>query len=1276
MGSLLLGNPVHSHILHTFQQHILTQFLELFCDLASSKNSTTEFLAILPGITSITINHFIWSLPSIVPASQANTNTDSTSAPSASQNADPLLEHDDIFVEGDNFSVVAEGLSQQYPHDPNISESWKPKPDSIALSQTSLSPSNDNDDVQSALLLSEDLPSPFPEPPPELKAIIQDYLTSEEDCLSVILKAMSLIGCHANPRWARLFGHFILSTIKKQLKLVVSDESSLVVTSNMEHIDQLLFSVLEKLVQSRAQGAFEYLASNSEWANLFVTYTSGLLYPPHTDRVRQLTWELWKRFGKVVPVIECMMNLLRKKDPSATPSDVLPIAMSLVDTQEKLRPVDRSNEPGAFHSSSWSSLEAHFYSAWQNFCTPRLRLVHLRHLRIIQEQQSHCQKLKEMLTKHELTYQKIRLHKAKARVQQERTLQVRWKNLVKQVLHERCLSLNPPIRWKLDDTEGPDRMRIRMRRMHLDPLKFSLIPTASKQIDSSFVSQREYLSPETILHRYRPTTDQIEQNSALDDDDMRRDLAHIRYRYAIPEDIYIEQMLSCSRIASSHAREGTFILSTKLAYFFEYARTISSPSSSSSYSSSSSSSFSSSSKQKNSYIQEPRQRVMLFEEIKQLEKRRYLLKNQAIEIFLTTGKTFLFAFNTTKDRDVIYDQLVSNKNLVNLVDYQQSVSGNLLRPSITQKWQRRAISNFSYLMHLNTMAGRSFNDLTQYPVFPWIISDYVSSDYPKTFRDLTKSMAAQDPARLVKFQEKYRELSSMPDTIPYLFGSHYSNIGSVLHFLVRLEPFTGFFLDFQGGRFDVPDRAFHSIGQAWGLCSALSSSDVKELIPEYYYLPQFLVNENKFDLGLKQNGIRVDDVILPPWAHDDARLFISKHREYLESDQVSQNLHHWIDLIFGYKQRGEAAFEANNLFHPLTYEGAVDVDAIVDPIERAASIQQISSYGQTPSQLFTKPHPARSLKSPSGRTIMSHPTLLVAHQLWSIATRVSSISMPGDSIVALGPQKTLIYPEANDLISWGHWDQTLRIESISPPKIIDIMHPLLDDDIACASMSLDGRFFVTGGSAGVLRLYCRRKRYQKNRRVTSQSRSSFEFLANLFGHSDTITCVVASHEWSIAVSASTDNTCIIWDLNRMDYVRSFQTSATAVTSVLSICSVSGNIATVDHGDSGYTLRLWSINAEPLVSTPPMTEQITCLAFSSGIIGVVRNVIVAGIGSGHLCIYDATTLQLLSRYKAHSSPVSALYITLSGTQIISGDQSGCLIRWSIPKSKKSNRFLST
>ena len=52
--------------------------------------------------------------------------------------------------------------------------------------------------------------------------------------------------------------------------------------------------------------------------------------------------------------------------------------------------------------------------------------------------------------------------------------------------------------------------------------------------------------------------------------------------------------------------------------------------------------------------------------------------------------------------------------------------------NLTEKWVKGQISNFQYLMHLNTMAGRTYNDLTQYPVFPWVLQDYDSEDLDLT----------------------------------------------------------------------------------------------------------------------------------------------------------------------------------------------------------------------------------------------------------------------------------------------------------------------------------------------------------------------------------------------------------------------------------------------------------------------------------------------------------------------------------------------------------------
>ena len=63
-----------------------------------------------------------------------------------------------------------------------------------------------------------------------------------------------------------------------------------------------------------------------------------------------------------------------------------------------------------------------------------------------------------------------------------------------------------------------------------------------------------------------------------------------------------------------------------------------------------------------------------------------------------------------------------------------------------------------------------------------------------------------------------------------------------------------------------------------------------------YFKLDFLENRNHFDLGTKQSGESLDDVLLPPWAKNSATEFIRIHRAALESDYVSANLHLWIDL--------------------------------------------------------------------------------------------------------------------------------------------------------------------------------------------------------------------------------------------------------------------------------------------------------------------------------------------------------------------------------------------
>lgn len=122
--------------------------------------------------------------------------------------------------------------------------------------------------------------------------------------------------------------------------------------------------------------------------------------------------------------------------------------------------------------------------------------------------------------------------------------------------------------------------------------------------------------------------------------------------------------------------------------------------------------------------------------------------------------------------------------------------------------------------------------------------------------------------------------------------------------------------------------------------------EVKEVVPEFYYLPSVFVNKGRFDMGTSQNGVKINDVVLPRWAKGSADVFVSKMRAALEGNIVSASLHQWINLIFGVKQRGPAAVKANNVFYYLTYPGIVDLEAISDAYTRKALEMQVRGVGE------------------------------------------------------------------------------------------------------------------------------------------------------------------------------------------------------------------------------------------------------------------------------------------------------------------------------------------
>jgi len=173
--------------------------------------------------------------------------------------------------------------------------------------------------------------------------------------------------------------------------------------------------------------------------------------------------------------------------------------------------------------------------------------------------------------------------------------------------------------------------------------------------------------------------------------------------------------------------------------------------------------------------------------ITQLFKRRYTLMDLGMEVVSQNDKgkrkTMYLVFKNGAERNQVYQALLKVVK-ADCITTERDVQVYM------QQWAAGQMTNFDYLMILNSYAQRSMQDLTQYPVMPWVIKDYKSPVLdltdPMIFRDLSKPIGAMDPTRLRDFRKRYDET---PDGVDkFLYGSHYSCPGYVIGFHLRNDP--------------------------------------------------------------------------------------------------------------------------------------------------------------------------------------------------------------------------------------------------------------------------------------------------------------------------------------------------------------------------------------------------------------------------------------------------------------------------------------------------------
>ena len=348
-----------------------------------------------------------------------------------------------------------------------------------------------------------------------------------------------------------------------------------------------------------------------------------------------------------------------------------------------------------------------------------------------------------------------------------------------------------------------------------------------------------------------------------------------------------------------------------------------------------------------------------FENIRLILKRIYYYRNSAIEFFTET-KSYYFNFLNNKQLEELfsifinlsenlYFPIINNKNIIGLIKINHKINTNLdyfklideKKINFIEYFLSKSsniklceISIFDILLLINLISNRSFIDLNQYPIFP-LLYFYDTKINKLIDRNFNEHIGFQDSTDSAKIRKKQFIDIYLNSTInsqinnknPHFFSTHYSNCIFTSNYLIRLLPYSVISIELQGDGFDNPNRLFYSIENTFNNIIQ-QRSDLRELIPEFFYLPEMFMNINSYNFHEKADNNPVDDVEITEKIITNFRNNINKDNEnnniqikilkninysenyflFVESmknklEYLRDNISNWINNIFGTNQR-------------------------------------------------------------------------------------------------------------------------------------------------------------------------------------------------------------------------------------------------------------------------------------------------------------------------------------------------------------------------------------
>ena len=305
-------------------------------------------------------------------------------------------------------------------------------------------------------------------------------------------------------------------------------------------------------------------------------------------------------------------------------------------------------------------------------------------------------------------------------------------------------------------------------------------------------------------------------------------------------------------------------------------------------------------------------------------KRIYFYNNSAIEIIMNNGKYYYFNFINSYSKKCFLNLILENNFFKKIFNNEENEEINCFINSklfnfkednlqiFCEKWQKGFYSNFVYLMLLNFFSNRSYSDIYNYPIFPWLFNYLeLNNDKKPKLRNLNLNLGQISindnkisQNRLNYFENKYNtKKNNLNDQNLIVYESNYSNPFNTTFYLIRTIPFSFLALEFKIKEEEnnninkINTKIFNSYNESLFYNLSLNNF-IYELIPEIYFLPENLLNLNKISFKNKEIN-NFSDVELPEKNNYE---FVYKLIKELESKNVSNVLNNWIDLIFGVKQ--------------------------------------------------------------------------------------------------------------------------------------------------------------------------------------------------------------------------------------------------------------------------------------------------------------------------------------------------------------------------------------